>query len=124
MILYQEYSIGSQPAVKASNDCLSIFSCYCCKKIKTPLCNESNITGYEINDTKTSCTTFVLINKLIACLFVCFITKSFLTYSFFHLHLLYQSYLGLCQATCVQSHQRQPMSAGSYNRMRGPGIGC
>ena len=30
---------------------------------------------------------------------------------FFHLHLLYQSYLGLCQAQCVQSHQRQPMSA-------------
>ena len=45
-------------------------------------------------------------------LFVCFITKSFLTYSFFfHLHLLYQPYLGLCQAQCVQSHQRQPMSA-------------
>ena len=43
---------------------------------------------------------------------VCFITKSFLTYSFlFHLHLLYQPYLGLCQAQCVQSHQRQPMSA-------------
>ena len=30
---------------------------------------------------------------------------------FFHLHLLYQPYLGLCQAPCVQSHQRQPMSA-------------
>ena len=45
-------------------------------------------------------------------LFVCFITKSFLTYSFFsHLHLLYQPYLGLCQAQCVQSHQTQPMSA-------------
>ena len=30
---------------------------------------------------------------------VCFfITKSFLNYSFFHLHLLYQPYLGLCQA--------------------------
>ena len=43
---------------------------------------------------------------------VCFITKSFLTYSFFfHLHLLYQPYPGLCQAQCVQSHQRQPMSA-------------
>ena len=45
------------------------------------------------------------------CLFVCFITKSFLTYSFFYLRLLYQPYLGLCQAPCVQSHQRQPMSA-------------
>ena len=44
-------------------------------------------------------------------LIVCFITKSFLTYSFFHLHLLYQSYLGLCQATCVHSQQRQPRSA-------------
>ena len=45
-------------------------------------------------------------------MFVSFITKSFLTYSFFfHLRLLYQPYLGLCQAPCVQSHQRQPMSA-------------
>ena len=42
---------------------------------------------------------------------VCSNTKSFLTYSFFHLHLLYQPYLGLCQAQCVQLHQRQPMSA-------------
>ena len=43
---------------------------------------------------------------------VCFIIKSFLTYSFFfHLRLLYQPYLGLCQAPCVQSHQRQLMSA-------------
>ena len=41
---------------------------------------------------------------------VCFITNSFLTSLFFHLHLLYQSYLGLCQATCVQSLQRQPRS--------------
>ena len=43
-------------------------------------------------------------------LFVCFINKSFLTYSFFP-PTLYQPYLGLCQAPCVQSHQRQPMSA-------------
>ena len=42
---------------------------------------------------------------------VCFITKSFLTCYFFHLHLLYQPYVGLCQATCVQSHRRQPRSA-------------
>ena len=42
---------------------------------------------------------------------VCFITKSFLTYSFFLLHLLYQPYAGLCQATCVQSQKRQPSSA-------------
>ena len=27
--------------------------------------------------------------SIIVCLFVCFITKSFLTYSFFHIHLLY-----------------------------------
>ena len=47
---------------------------------------------------------------LFVCLFVCFITKSFLTYSFFfHPHLLYQPCLG--QAQCVQSHQRQPISA-------------
>ena len=52
-----------------------------------------------------------LIDTLLVCLFVSFITKSFLTYSFFHLHLLYQPYLGLCQAQCVQSHHRQPMSA-------------
>ena len=45
------------------------------------------------------------------CLFVCFITKSFLTYPFLHLHMLYQSYVGLCQATCVQSHPTQPRSA-------------
>ena len=30
---------------------------------------------------------------------------------FFHPHLLYQTYVSLCQATCVQSHQRQPRSA-------------
>ena len=29
----------------------------------------------------------------------------------FYLHLLYQPYVGLCQATCVQSHQRQSTSA-------------
>ena len=34
-----------------------------------------------------------------------------MTFSFFHLRLLYQPYLGLCQAPCVQSHQKQPMSA-------------
>ena len=43
---------------------------------------------------------------------------------FFYLYLFYQPYLGLCQAQCVQSHQRQPMSAVANNRMRGPGIGC
>ena len=34
-----------------------------------------------------------------------------LSYSFFYLHLLNQPYVGPCQATCVQSQQRQPMSA-------------
>ena len=42
--------------------------------------------------------------------FVCFITKSFLTY-LFYLHLLYQPCVGPCQATRVQSHQRQSTSA-------------
>ena len=45
------------------------------------------------------------------CNIVCFITKSFLTNSFFPPTPAYQPYLGLCQAPCVQSHQRQPMSA-------------
>ena len=43
--------------------------------------------------------------------FVCFITKSVLTYSFVLPNLLYQPYVGLCQATRVQSHQRQSTSA-------------
>ena len=43
-------------------------------------------------------------------MFVCFITKSFLTY-LFYLHLLYQPCVGPCQATRVQSHQRQSTSA-------------
>ena len=30
---------------------------------------------------------------------------------YFHLHLLYQPYVGLCQTTCVQSYQRWPSSA-------------
>ena len=56
---------------------------------------------------------FPLLGRALLGRLVCFITKSFLTYSFFHLRLLYQPYLGLCQASCVQSHQRQPMSAGA-----------
>ena len=43
-------------------------------------------------------------------LFVSLLSHSWLIH-FFHLHMLYQPYLGLCQALCVQSHQRQPMSA-------------
>ena len=49
--------------------------------------------------------------------FVCFITKSFLTYSFFHLHLLYQPYLGLCQAQCVQLHQRTITNNSQFSTM-------
>ena len=44
------------------------------------------------------------------CLFVSLLSHFWLNH-FFHLRLLYQPYLGLCQAPCVQSHQRQPMSA-------------
>ena len=49
--------------------------------------------------------------------FICFLgffvslLSNFWLIHFFHLRLLYQPYLGLCQAPCVQSHQRQPMSA-------------
>ena len=47
-------------------------------------------------------------------MFIYFITKSFLNHSIFHLQLLYQSYLCLCQATCVQSHQKQPRLAVAH----------
>ena len=39
------------------------------------------------------------------CLFVSLLSHFWLIHYFFHLHLLYQPYIGLCQ-----SHQRQPMS--------------
>ena len=45
------------------------------------------------------------------CLFVCFITKSFLTYSFVLPTPTLSTICRPCQATCVQSHQRQPTSA-------------
>ena len=44
-------------------------------------------------------------------LFVCFITRSFLTYSFILPTLTLSTICRPCQATCVQSHQRQPTSA-------------
>ena len=47
---------------------------------------------------------------LFVCLFVSLLSHFWLIH-FFHLRMLYQLYLGLCQAPCVQSHQRQPMSA-------------
>ena len=43
-------------------------------------------------------------------LFVSLLSHFWLIHSFY-LHLLYQPYVGLCQVTCVQSHQRQPTSA-------------
>ena len=47
---------------------------------------------------------------MFVCLFASILSNFWLIH-FLHLHLLYQPYLGLCQATCVQSHQRQPSSA-------------
>ena len=47
---------------------------------------------------------------MLPCLFVSLLSHFRLIHSFY-LHLLYQPYVGLCQATCVQSHQRQPTSA-------------
>ena len=48
--------------------------------------------------------------QLLLLLFVSFLSHFWLIH-LFYLHLLYQPYGGLCQATCVQSHQRQPTSA-------------
>ena len=50
---------------------------------------------------------------------VCFVSllSHFWLINSFYLHLLYQPYVGLCQVTCVQSHQR-------HSHMRGPGVGC
>ena len=44
------------------------------------------------------------------CLFVLLLSHFWLIH-LFYLHLLYQPYVGLCQATRVQSHQRQSTSA-------------
>ena len=46
----------------------------------------------------------------IVCLFVSLLSHFWLIH-LFYLHLLYQPYVGLCQATRVQSHQRQSTSA-------------
>ena len=54
---------------------------------------------------------------IIFILFVSLLSHFWLIH-FFHLRLLYQPYLGLCQAPCVQSHQRQPMS---FILNQGPG---
>ena len=46
------------------------------------------------------------------CLFVSLLSHFWLIHLFhLHIHMPYQAYVGLCQATCVQSHQRQPRSA-------------
>ena len=45
------------------------------------------------------------------CLFVSLLSHLWLIH-LFYIHILYQPYVGLCQATCIQSHQRQPTSAG------------
>ena len=41
---------------------------------------------------------------------------------FFHPHLLYKPYVGICRATCYQSNQTANV-CGSYSPVRGPGIG-
>ena len=46
------------------------------------------------------------------CLFVSLLSH-FRLIHLFYLHLLYQLNVGLCQATCVQSHQRQSTSAAA-----------
>ena len=50
-----------------------------------------------------------IVHMYVCCVFVSL--SHFWLIHFFHLHLLYQTYLGICQATCVQSQQRQPISA-------------
>ena len=52
----------------------------------------------------------LLIHALNAPLFVSLLSHFWLIH-LFYLHLLYQPYVGRCQATCVQSHQRQSTSA-------------
>ena len=52
----------------------------------------------------------MLVHTLIWCMLLFVSSLSHFWHSFFHIHLLYQTYFGLCQATCVQSHQRQPRS--------------
>ena len=68
--------------------------------------------GRVILPTKTTlCNFWSMLYKLIYCCLLVSLLSHFWLIHFFHLHLLYQPYLGLCQAQCVQSHQRQPMSA-------------
>ena len=83
-----------------------------CNRSRKVRQNDISVSVIASCDNPSPKPNMILITDLYVCLFVCFITKSFLTYLFFfHLRLLYQPYLGICQAPCVQSHQRQPMSA-------------
>ena len=76
-------------------------------------------TGFSVNGM------WCVILILFVCLFVCFITKSFLTYSFFfHLHLLYQPYFRPLSSSMCSITPETANVGSSYNRMRGPGIGC
>ena len=63
-------------------------------------------------------------HNVLVCLFVSLLSHFWLIH-LFYLHLLYQPYVGLCQATRVQSHQWHAVNVGSsYSHMRGPGVGC
>ena len=62
--------------------------------------------------------------SLFVCLFVCFITKSFLTYSFFPpTPALSTISRHLSSSMCAITTETANVCS-SYNRMRGPGIGC
>ena len=61
---------------------------------------------------------------ILFCLFVCFITKSFLTYSFFPpTHALSTISRPLSSSMCSITPETANVCS-SYNRMRRPGIGC
>ena len=68
------------------------------------------IFRYGCHQIRFRVTSFTTIYAMDAYMFVSLLSHFWLIH-LFHLCLLYQPYLGLCQAPCVQSHQRQPMSA-------------
>ena len=65
------------------------------------------VNNHEAGELRRHRTHYVL---FVCCLFVSLLSHFWLIH-LFYLHLLYQPYVGLCQATCVQSHQRQSTSA-------------
>ena len=66
----------------------------------------------------------VVLFVLFVCLFVCFITKSFLTYSLFlPTPALWTISRPLLSSMCLITPETLNVGS-SYNRMRGPGIGC